>query len=94
MTLTIDDRVRRTMKAAWQELDGETVLLVSAEEKLLGLNAVAGRIWQLADGSRTVAAIAEALDSEFAGTKNNLREDTLGFVDRLIARGLIERCEP
>jgi hypothetical protein len=94
MTVSFNDHVRRTTKAAWQELDGETVLLVSAEEKLLGLNAVAGRIWQLADGSLTVATIAAALEHEFTGAVGALREDTLSFVGRLEARGLIERCEP
>jgi len=94
MSVSLDDRVRRTTKAAWQELDGETVLLVSAEEKLLGLNAVAGRIWQLADGTRTVAAIVQSIDREFTGVGSALREDTLSFVDRLVARGLIETCGP
>lgn len=94
MSVTLSDRVRRTTKAAWQELDGETVLLVSAEEKLLGLNAVAGRLWQLADGSRSVAAIAETLEREFAGAGTVVRDDALSFVDTLVARGLMERCDP
>jgi coenzyme PQQ biosynthesis protein PqqD len=94
MTMTLDDRVCRTLKAAWQELDGETVLLVTAEEKLIGLNAVAGRIWQLADGTRTVAEIAESLEREFSDAGSALHEDTLRFVDRLVARGLIEKCVP
>jgi hypothetical protein len=82
------------MRAAWQELDGETVLLVTAEQRLLGLNDVAGRIWQLADGTRTVGEIAEVLDREFSDVGSALREDTLRFVERLAARGLIERCGP
>jgi coenzyme PQQ biosynthesis protein PqqD len=94
MAVTLEDRVRRTVKAAWQEIDGETVLLVSAEEKLLGLNTVAGRIWQLADGTRSVEAIAQALDSEFDGGETDLRQDTLGFVNELVALGLMEACHP
>jgi len=94
MSVPLDDHVRRTTKAAWQELDGETVLLVSAEAKLLGLNAVAGRIWQLADGTRSLAAIAETLEREFAGGGSAVRDDALSFVDRLVARGLMERCNP
>jgi hypothetical protein len=92
MAVTLGDRVCRTTKAAWQDLDGETVLLVAAEEKLLGLNAVAGRIWQLADGTRSVEAIAQALDSEFDAAGSDLRRDTLGFVNRLVALGLMEGC--
>ena len=90
VAVTLENRVCRTTKAAWQDLDGETVLLLAAEEKLLGLNTVAGRIWQLADGTRTVEAIAQALDTEFDGGATDLRRDTLGFVNKLVALGLIE----
>jgi coenzyme PQQ synthesis protein D (PqqD) len=88
--MTLGDRIRRTTKAAWQELDGETILLVSAEEKLLGLNAVAGRIWQLADGVRTVDEIAGVIQREFAADGQTVRDDALRFIDQLAARGLIE----
>lgn len=94
MAVTLEDRVCRTTKAAWQDLDGETVLLVAAEEKLLGLNAVAGRIWQLADGTRSVEAIALALDAEFDAAGSDLRQDALGFVNELVALGLLEECGP
>jgi hypothetical protein len=94
LVVTLENRVCRTTKAAWQDLDGETVLLVAAEEKLLGLNAVAGRIWQLADGTRSVEAIALVLEIEFDAAGSDLRQDTLGFVNELIALGLIEGCGP
>lgn len=91
--MMLTDRVRRTTKAAWQELEGETVLLVTDEEKLLGLNPVAGRIWQLADGTRTVEEIAARIEAEFAADGRVVRDDALRFVNRLLARGLMERCE-
>jgi coenzyme PQQ biosynthesis protein PqqD len=94
MTATLDDRVRRTSAAAWQELEGETVLLLPAQEKLLGLNAVAGRIWQLADGTRTVGGIVRMLEGEFDASGKDLARDTLTFVNALVARGLLEACDP
>jgi hypothetical protein len=90
VTLSLEDRVSRTTKAAWQDLDGETVLLVTAEEKLLGLNAVAGRIWQLADGSRSVEAIAREIELEFDSPGSDVCRDTLSFVDRLVGLGLMK----
>jgi Coenzyme PQQ synthesis protein D (PqqD) len=90
VAVTLEDCVCRTMKASWQEIDGETVLLVAADEKLLGLNQVGGRIWQLADGTRSVEEIASSLDAEFDAPPDDLRRDTLGFVDRLVAMGLLE----
>jgi len=86
------DHVRRTSRAAWQELEGETVLLLSQEERLLGLNAVGGRIWQLADGSRSVGEISAAIGLEFAGAERSIVDDALRFLERLLERGLVERC--
>ena len=94
MAVTLEDRVTKTTKAAWQDIDGETILLVAEDEKLLGLNVVAGRIWQLADGTLSVEAIAQALDTEFDAAGSDLRQDTLGFVNKLVALGLLEACGP
>jgi coenzyme PQQ biosynthesis protein PqqD len=92
--MTLDDRVRRTSAAAWQDLEGETVLLLPAEEKLLGLNAVAGRIWELADGTRTLGDVVRLLEQEFDTSEKDLARDTLAFVNALAARGLVEACRP
>lgn len=90
MSITPDSRVKRTAKASWQDIEGETVLLVLHEEKLMGLNGVAGRIWQLADGTRTVGQIAASITRDFEGPKERILEDTLSFVRSLAARGLVE----
>lgn len=90
MPFTPESRVKRTTKASWQELDGETILLVLQDEKLLGLNTAAGRIWQLSDGSRTADEIAASIASEFDGAGERALKDTLAFLDILAARGLVE----
>jgi coenzyme PQQ biosynthesis protein PqqD len=87
-----DSLVRRTVKAAWQEIEDETVLLISAEEKLVGLNPSAGRIWQLADGSRTVAEIARDIAQHFEGESPRILTDTLAFLGMLASRGLVEEA--
>ena len=94
MLVTPDSRVKRTMKASWQEIEGETVLLVLQEEKLLGLNRVAGRIWQLADGTRTTGEIAGVVAADFDGTRDRILEDTLAFARLLAERGLLEVVIP
>jgi coenzyme PQQ synthesis protein D (PqqD) len=94
MTIRPEDRVRRTLGAAWQELDGETVLLLSAEEKLLGLNRVAGRVWELSDGTRTVGSIVQTIHGEFEGTGPDAGAEILEFVSALAVRGLLEVVTP
>lgn len=90
MTIGIQDRIRRTLKSSWQELDGETVVLSLREEKLIGFNAAAGRIWQLADGTRTIADIAGVLAAEFDAPAERIQQDVLAFALRLIERNLLE----
>ncbi|HET6922877.1 MAG TPA: PqqD family protein [Anaeromyxobacteraceae bacterium] len=90
MSLTLEGRVARTRKAAWQQIEHEVVLLVGEEERLLGLNAVAGRIWELADGSRSVGEIAAAIAVEFDADPADVDSDALAFVRVLVGRGLLE----
>jgi coenzyme PQQ biosynthesis protein PqqD len=85
-------QVRRSLKVAWQSIEGETILLV--EEKLLGLNAVAARVWQLIDGTRTVPDIADEIAQAFEGTPSLIREDVVSFVQTLADRGLVVEVTP
>lgn len=94
MLVTPDSRVKRTTKASWQDIEGETVLLVLQEEKLMGLNRVAGRIWQLADGTRTAGEIASVIAGDFDGARERILEDTLAFAQLLTERGLLEVVGP
>jgi hypothetical protein len=82
--------LRRTTRAAWQQIDDEMVLLIGAEQKLVGLNPVAARIWSLVNGSRTASDIAETLVGEFEGQREVMLADALSFLDQLLTRGLVE----
>lgn len=90
MTIGVHDHVQRIIKASWQEIEGETVVLVSKEQRLLGFNAVAGRIWQLADGSRPIMQIVEMIATEFDASKERIQNDSIQFVKHLVERGLLE----
>jgi pyrroloquinoline quinone biosynthesis protein D len=94
MPSTPDARLRRATKASWQDIEGETILLLMQEEKLLGLNRVAGRIWQLADGTRTAGEIAASIADDFEGPRQQMLEETLAFVLSLTSRGLLEEAAP
>ena len=78
------------MEASWQDIDGETIVLIAREEKLLGLNPVAARIWYLADGSRSTTEIARQIAEDFDQVPSTILEDPLSFVRLLAARGLVQ----
>jgi pyrroloquinoline quinone biosynthesis protein D len=56
---------------------GETVILLTPDSgEYFTLNEVGGMIWELADGTRTVAEIVAALAQEFDAPEEEIRADT------------------
>lgn len=85
------DRVpERSRSIAWQTIDGEMVLLSLKRKELLGLNGVGGRIWDLADGTRSIEQIVQCVAAEFDVTAEAAGADASRFLDELIAAGALE----
>jgi Coenzyme PQQ synthesis protein D (PqqD) len=74
---------------AWQTIDGETVVLDMRSRELLGLNGVGGRVWNLLDGVRSVAAVSSAVAADFAQPEERVGADVRDFLAALLASGLI-----
>lgn len=68
---------------------GEAVVITPAENMVRMLNDVGSRVWELADGTRTVAEIAQILTQEFDVTLEDAQASTTVFVDELVAKGLL-----
>lgn len=73
---------------AWQEIDGEGVVMDLARGRVLGLNPVGAFIWsRLSD--HDAEAVALALAGRFAVDLETARGDVRAFLDELLAEGLI-----
>ena len=68
---------------------GEAVIITPAENKVRMLNTVGSRVWELADGTRTVDEIAGVLAAEFDVDAAQAQASAAGFVDELAAKGLL-----
>jgi hypothetical protein len=79
----------RSSSMAWQDVGGEMVLLNIDGKELMGLNAVAARIWDLADGAHTVDQIVTAVQSEFAVAVEIAATDVRAFIAELVSLGAI-----
>lgn len=55
------------------------------------LNLFAGRIWELADGSRTAEEVAAAIAAEFGWPEGDVWEDVDAFVADLVTKGWLRR---
>jgi hypothetical protein len=76
-------------QTAARVFSGEAVIITPAENTVRMLNAVGSRVWELADGTRTVDQIAGVLAEEFDVDPAQAEESASRFVDELAAKGLL-----
>ena len=84
----------RSERAAWQDVAGEFVILDVEGRMLRGLNASAGRVWMLLDGTRSLAQVAHELAVHYRIAEARALEDVLSLARQLCDRGLLEAAPP
>ena len=72
-------------QVAGRIIDDEAVIVLSESGEVEVLNAVGARIWELADGSRSLAQIIEQIVREFDVSLEQATTDVVEFV------GVLER---
>jgi hypothetical protein len=69
---------------------GETVILLTPDSgEYFTLNEVGGRIWELADGSRSVAEIAGLLVDEYDAPLEEIQADAMDVLGELAEAQLV-----
>ena len=76
-------------QVAGRVIDGEAVLVLSDSGQAQVLNEVGARVWELADGSRSLAQIVNAVTDEFDVGVEEATGDVLAFVERLVAEHIV-----
>jgi hypothetical protein len=74
-----------------QLVDGEMVLVHPAQGKVRVLNRVGARLWELADGRRSVEEMADIVADEYDVDLERARADALAFWSDLAERGLLSQ---
>jgi pyrroloquinoline quinone biosynthesis protein D len=72
-----------------QQAAGKWVLLDVKTGHYFALDGVAGRIWQLCDGTRSVLQITEVLCEEYDAQDHEVRDDVTTFVSELVRESLL-----
>ncbi len=70
-------------------MDGEAILVHPAQGKVRVLNPVGARIWELADGSRDLGALAGAIAAEYDVSPERALADVTTFCEDLVRRGVM-----
>lgn len=68
---------------------GETVIVDPRDNMVRMLNGVGSRVWELADGSRTIDEIAQVLVEEYDVEFEQAHESVLQFVQELANKNLL-----
>ena len=72
-----------------QQVEGDAVLLDIESGEYFALNDVGGLVWDLCDGSRSVADVAELISAEFEVDKSTALTDALDLLESLAGVGLV-----
>lgn len=74
--------------AIGQRMDDEAVIVTPASGTVKVLNDVGARVWELADGRRTVADLAALLCAEYDVELIQVQADVQAFVAEMVDRGI------
>lgn len=87
-----DVRYRRDGRLPFQEIQGETVVVVPASRELHQLDETATFLWSVLAHAKSVAELAEALCGEFEVDAATAESDVRAFVSALEEKGLVVRA--
>lgn len=73
-------------QTAGRVIDKEAVLILSDNSEVNVLNLVGSRIFELADGTRTIGEIAETIFSEYDVSAEQAQEDVTTFIQQMEKR--------
>lgn len=90
-SFSIDDVPRLAARTRLRHDAARNAEVLLYPEGVLVLNPTAAAILALCDGERDVAAIAGTLSTQFDGAE--VTNDVIALLDRLAARGLVEKHE-
>jgi hypothetical protein len=85
----ITDVPSQSPDSAARVIDDATFVLHGETSELHALNEVGARIWELTDGSRTLADIAAVIQEEYEVDADRAQADVNEFISELVGKQLV-----
>lgn len=85
----LDAKPIKHPRTASRLVDGEAVVVLPEENVVKVLNAVGSRVWDLANGKRTVREIAATIYQEFEVDQAQAEQDVVEFVAEMVESELL-----
>lgn len=89
MTLQLDSYIVKNTDVVGHGLPHEVVLLQPAQGTVKVLNEVGARIWELADGARTMREIIAVICTEYMVSVEQAEGDVWAFIAQLIDQNMV-----
>jgi hypothetical protein len=77
-----------------RQIGDEAVLVHPVQGMIRVLNAVGARVWELADGRRSIESLAAQIADEYNVPPEQVEADVLSFCDDLERRGVLRTGRP
>ena len=77
-------------QVAARTVDDAAVIVLADSGEVTVLNAVGTRVWELLDGSRSVAEIIDAIEAEYEVSAEQAQQDVTDFLQTLNEAGALE----
>ena len=90
MSFSPETKPERSEKAVYRMVDGEAVIVEPQNGMVNVINEVGSRIWELTDGRRSVAQIADIISSEHEISTKTALKDAIEFLEEMSEKGLIK----
>ena len=87
--MELHDRPQRDERVVWRRGDEGVVILNPNDGQYFSLDEVAARIWELCEGDRSVAEIADVVAAEYEVEPAVVSADALEFLGELTGEGLV-----
>jgi hypothetical protein len=81
--ITAESRFRRRDRVLVQSVAGKQVLLDLDGGQYYALDEVSGRIWDLCDGTNSVAAVVDAVCRDYDAPVETVEEDVAAFLGEM-----------
>ena len=89
--MTVEERIPiKSPDTAHQIIDGEAVIITPGQMMVHVLNSVGSRIWDLADGRKSIPEIAELLAQEFDVSYETALKDAIELTGHLPERKMMD----
>ena len=88
--MRLDDRPAQNPETTGRLIDDMYFIMHGGASELHSLNGVGAKIWQLCDGTRTVAEIARVVSDEYDVEPTVAQADMVEFLETLLAKDLVK----